>query len=453
MKNVLLLAFALILGGSLMAQDSEKKVIIIKKNKDGSISKIEKAVNPDENTVIYIREGSVNGLEGEELHLKMKDLEGKLSEMKIRGLDAEKMKKLEKEMGQLREIRINRGNYTYRHRDDGERRLVPERAVKAFLGVVAGDHAGDKGFRANRVVEGSGAEAGGLERGDIVLSISNNPTDGSGGLTGVLARYQPNDQVTLEILRDGQPMTLNVTLGEKEYTRYVYNEDYNPCPVFIGVYTTDNMREEGVRVTSIIGNTAAETYGVNAGDRILALDGVEVATGSQLRYERDKHEPGEEFTLLVNRGGNLIDIQARFKSCPEQLNEDVADEVVEEIADQPLVPVEVAPSLVPAEPTEAPRSLIDQPREMPTLELQRWQAYPNPSLGDITIEFQAEPVPTTLRVIDASGKVIYKEQINNFDGIYKKELNLRTATPGTLLLSIQQEEKVVTKQLVLMNKA
>jgi hypothetical protein len=309
--------------------------------------------------------------------------------------------------------------------------------------VVAGEADGDIGFRVNRVVEGSGAEAGGLQRGDVVLSISDAPTNGSHGLTGVLARHQPNDQVRLDILRDGQPMSLNVTLTGRAYTRYTLNDERDPCDVFIGVYTTDFSAQqgEGVRVTSIIGNTPAEMYGVQAGDIILSLDGVDVTTGNQLRSERDKHEPGEAFTLLVNRSGDYIDINAQFKTCAEPIED--------ELAEEPVTPAE-QPALAPVE--EKPEPLV-QPREVPALELEQWQAFPNPSLGDITIEFKAEAVPTNIRVLDASGKVIYQEQLNNFDGLYKKELNLRKATPGTLLLSIQQGEKVVTKQLVLMNRA
>lgn len=439
MKNVLLLAFALILGGSLLAQDPDKKVIVIKKNKDGSITKIEKALKDHDDTVIYIREAGEKGEKAEAIHIKMKELEEKLHQLKEGG-ELKKLKELKGELHELKEMQFMHGRSYYEHREN--QRLIPERAEKAFLGVVAGDHDGELGFRANRVVEGSGAEAGGLQRGDIVLSINNVPTNGSHGLTGVLARHQPNDQVTLEILRDGQPKTLNVTLTGREYTRYRLNDERDPCDVFIGVYTTDFAHDgEGVRVTSIIGNTPAEMYGVQAGDIILSLDGVDVTTGDQLRYERDKHEPGEEFTLLVNRGDNLVDINARFKTCAEPTEEEVADETVAPVEQPALAPIE-----------EAPTPLV-QPRDVPTLELEQWQAFPNPSLGDIMIEFKAEAVPTNIRVLDATGKLIYQEQLNNFDGLYKKELNLRKATPGTLLLSIQQGDKIITKQLVLMNRA
>jgi C-terminal processing protease CtpA/Prc len=437
MKNFLLLACALILAGTVMAQDPDKKVIVIKKNKDGSITKIEKAVKDEDDTVIYIREA---GEQDEAIHIKMKELEEKLQQLKEGG-ELKKIKELNGELHELKEMQFMHGRSFNEHREN--QRLIPEKAEKAFLGVVAGEADGNIGFRVNRVVEGSGAEAGGLQRGDVVLSISDVPTNGSHGLTGVLARHQPNDQVRLDILRDGQPMSLNVTLTGRAYTRYTLNDERDPCDVFIGVYTTDFSAQqgEGVRVTSIIGNTPAEMYGVQAGDIILSLDGVDVTTGNQLRSERDKHEPGEAFTLLVNRSGDYIDINAQFKTC--------AEPTIEEVADEPVTPAE-QPALAPVE--EKPEPLV-QPREVPALELEQWQAFPNPSLGDITIEFKAEAVPTNIRVLDASGKVIYQEQLNNFDGLYKKELNLRKATPGTLLLSIQQGEKVVTKQLVLMNRA
>jgi S1-C subfamily serine protease len=123
------------------------------------------------------------------------------------------------ELHELKEMQFMHGRSFNEHREN--QRLIPEKAEKAFLGVVAGEADGDIGFRVNRVVEGSGAEAGGLQRGDVVLSISDVPTNGSHGLTGVLARHQPNDQVRLDILRDGQPMSLNVTLTGRAYTRYV----------------------------------------------------------------------------------------------------------------------------------------------------------------------------------------------------------------------------------------
>lgn len=94
----------------------------------------------------------------------------------------------------------------------------------------------------------------------------------------------------------------------------------NPCKVFIGVGTS--AVSEGLKVDYTVDNTPATTYGVQAGDVILTLDGVAVRSQSELIRERDKHQQGEAFTLSILREGSPMTIQARFKSCSaEELDE------------------------------------------------------------------------------------------------------------------------------------
>jgi len=87
----------------------------------------------------------------------------------------------------------------------------------------------------------------------------------------------------------------------------------NPCKVFIGVGTS--AVSEGLKVDYTVDNTPATTYGVQAGDVILTLDGVAVRSQSELIRERDKHQQGEAFTLSILREGSPMTIQARFKAC------------------------------------------------------------------------------------------------------------------------------------------
>jgi len=61
---------------------------------------------------------------------------------------------------------------------------------------------------------GSPAANAGLKRGDIIVSIGNQEIDEQNSYINVLFEYQPGDQVTIKALRNGQEMTLDVTLGE-----------------------------------------------------------------------------------------------------------------------------------------------------------------------------------------------------------------------------------------------
>lgn len=407
MKNFVLSVLALILFVGLNAQD-DQNVIIITKDKQGKWVKEEKA--------------------------------------------------LIKEMKEIKVDRFMNGSNVFIHDgDEYQDRLIAKKGYKAFLGVVVGHSFDDQGFTVSRVVENSGAKAGGLLRGDQVLNINGLETNGDHGLRGVLSQLSPGDQVTVNVLRDGQPVALNVTLGQRETTKWVLNDERNPCDVFIGVYTTTNSFDgEGVRITSIIGNTPAEESSLLAGDVILELNEASVNTSRELRIERDKNSPGDEFTLLIKRNDQVMDVLARFKTCDtENEIEELQEVEMEEDFD---IEIEQAPQLAAPATTPLAEETEEEPFSRPLfntvqpLELSSYEAYPNPSMGDINIKFQAEPVPTTIRLQDVNGKVIYNEQLNRFDGFYQKQLNLGT-TPGTLLLSIQQADRVVTKKLVLLDRS
>ncbi len=65
------------------------------------------------------------------------------------------------------------------------------------------------------IVAGSPAEQAGLKAGDIITSIDGHRIDAGAGLDDVLSQFKPGDTLTLEVLRDGQTISLSVTLGTR----------------------------------------------------------------------------------------------------------------------------------------------------------------------------------------------------------------------------------------------
>ncbi|CAN5591926.1 trypsin-like peptidase domain-containing protein [soil metagenome] len=63
------------------------------------------------------------------------------------------------------------------------------------------------------VFPGSPAESAGLRAGDIVTALNGRRIDANNTLEDVLASYQPGDQLSLMILRDGQTTSVTITLG------------------------------------------------------------------------------------------------------------------------------------------------------------------------------------------------------------------------------------------------
>jgi hypothetical protein len=321
---------------------------------------------------------------------------------------------------------------------NGVPRTRTERATKAFLGIYPKSTNDGVGVAVDGIVRDAGAQQAGIKSGDVIKSLDGLPTNGTYGLTGVLKKIAPGSTVTAEVVRDGQVLQIPVTLGQKEYNRKVWNEERDPCEVFIGVYVGGRSnRGQGVQVTGIIGNTPASTYGVESGDVILAMDGIAVNDNDELLVERDKHDAGDPFVLTVIRGESQMDINACFKSC-EEIEEDGA---IEE------------------EPIEIPEINQPEPEEPAVIpggggfQVNGYQAFPNPTFGRVRVRFGAEAIPTTVQVSDATGRIIYQNQINNFNGNFDEEIDLKEAVPGTLTLTIRQGNDIMSKQLVLLNRA
>jgi hypothetical protein len=144
---------------------------------------------------------------------------------------------------------------------------------------------------------------------------------------------------------------------------------------------------------------------------------------------------------LPKCAGEVQRVDARFLACEAEQPSQVEEELP--LDGLPALPETEEESIDDAAPEEGSR----------LLQLKNYKAFPVPSYGDVQVQFEAEAKPTTVQLIDATGKVIYTEQLNNFDGEYNKELNLREAASGNIILSIRQGDKTVAKTLLLLNRA
>jgi len=96
---------------------------------------------------------------------------------------------------------------------------------RGYLGVSIGDLTDDlaKQFKSpdtagalvQDVTAGGPADKAGLKNGDVVRKLNGQVIQDSGQLTALITSLSPGTAATLDILRDGQPMTVKVTLGER----------------------------------------------------------------------------------------------------------------------------------------------------------------------------------------------------------------------------------------------
>jgi C-terminal processing protease CtpA/Prc len=447
MKNVdirlLSLTFLLLLAfTTAFAQKSytEKAVIIQKtENADGSVTTVKKIIENKGELKEYLQQLGEIQAKDVDLHFVTEDSEGddlteddmlfyfRKATYKNNGADAE-----------LDALKLYMADDFTSIQLDEAPRAEKEKVTRPLLGVYADESSNGNGLLLTGVVKGKGSDVAGLQSGDVVTDIDGQSINNIYDLRNILNQRQPGESVKVTYQRAGESMTTDVVLSETT----TWQKKRNPCKVFIGVQLGGhNFSGRGVNVDRIIPGWPADKAGIKAGDVIVALDDVEVNNHHDLLVERNKHNAGEYFTLSVLRAGVEIDIDAQFLPCPEETT---------------AVGAAAAPEVINQIPDDIPTTVENSPLDEEidgALKLEAYRAFPNPTYGMIRLQFIAEEGPTTVRIVDVSGKVIYKDVMNHFDGYYNKEVDIKDGTPGTVVLQIQQADKVVNKKLILMPRA
>jgi S1-C subfamily serine protease len=89
--------------------------------------------------------------------------------------------------------------------------LVREEGLRIDYGAWIGRGEGN----GPAVVEGGPGDRAGLQDGDIITAIDGQRVDLDHPLDVILSQRAPGDAVRLDVLRDGEPLTLTVTLGTR----------------------------------------------------------------------------------------------------------------------------------------------------------------------------------------------------------------------------------------------
>ena len=86
--------------------------------------------------------------------------------------------------------------------------ITPDLATQFGLKDAKGALVGD-------ITAGAPGAKAGLKSGDVITAINGKKVDGSDDLTMNVISHQPGETVTLDVVRDGKPMTVQVTLAQR----------------------------------------------------------------------------------------------------------------------------------------------------------------------------------------------------------------------------------------------
>jgi serine protease Do len=124
------------------------------------------------------------------------------------------------------------------------------------------------------------------------------------------AASRAGEKATIELMRDGQPMTLTVTIGSASNGTVAKNGEVEPEASHLGLavrpLTADERAQAGVSGGLLVTDSSghAAEAGIQQGDVVLAVNGTPVNSVAQLR---GLVHPGEsQVALLIQRGDNRI---------------------------------------------------------------------------------------------------------------------------------------------------
>ena len=226
----------------------------------------------------------------------------------------------------------------------------------------------DEGVLIDEVVPDSPAAAGGIEAGDVIVAIDGYEVAGTRGLTKVIHRFEPDDEVEITVLREGRRRDLDITLGEREkhvvkvWTdkddqkkawTWSRDKDDTGASVFhwsgedgdhkivIGGFGLGSDRgflgivpesieegegedlglrnDHGVLIGELVDDGPAGEAGLREGDVIVALDDESIADGDELHDFLSDTEPGETISVRVIRNGRKREYEVELGETPDRI--------------------------------------------------------------------------------------------------------------------------------------
>ncbi len=207
------------------------------------------------------------------------------------------------------------------------------RVSRGWLGVLIQDMNADlaesfnldrpRGALVARVLPDSPSQKAGLLVGDVILEFNGIPINTSSELPPIVGRANVDQPATVKILRNGKKSTVKVNIGELPAEEAVELASAQPPKVSenrLGMMVsevTEQLRKHyrlssrnGVMVESVTGRAAREA-GIQQGDIILTLNGVEVRDVVQFNRLVADLPSDRTVALLVHRNTGPIFLALR----------------------------------------------------------------------------------------------------------------------------------------------
>lgn len=362
-------------------------------------------------------------------------------------------------------------------RDEVEKQDKKE--PQGFLGVSPEDgDDDDKPGVTVSITKNSGAEKAGLQSGDVIFQLNDAKIVDFEDISDFMRYTKPGDKVRVIYERNSQRNTAEATLGEqKSWDWSNWNSgswnlddleiDIREKDACLGVYSDGATVEgqRGAKIASFTTESAAREAQMKEGDLITVVNGQRVQGHDDLWSEIAKYKVGEKVKVDCLRDGKSFTVEATLKACKDQSRVEIQDtdengnnqsrqfftwnwdqSEQKRLRENRIITIRRPAEGDAQNVNVAPNN--QQVAEDRNLKLDSFRAYPNPTQGQVTVEFKAEPVATVVTLYDMGGRQLFREELNAFSGEYNQQFDLSEYAKGTVLVHVQQAEKVFSEQIV-----
>jgi len=170
---------------------------------------------------------------------------------------------------------------------------------------------GESGVLVADVIAGDPADQAGIKPHDIITKINGATVMTGRDLTAKSANLTVGDKAAVTVLRDGQEMTLDVTVGKRPLTLAAAQSPRQEKEAEFGFQVTDltpqmarqlNLTDDkGVVVVAVKAGSTAEKAGIQRGDLIKEVNRRQVESTGDFRKLIHNNSNGKGVDLLVKR--------------------------------------------------------------------------------------------------------------------------------------------------------